>query len=169
MGTEGIIGLAFVGYVLILCEVFVPGGVIGTVGAVLLAAGIVAGFFHGPVFGFWMLIGSLVIGVLGFFAWIKYFPRTAIGKKMVLSQDAAEWHGFDDAKQELLGKEGVTHGPLHPAGTAMIDGKRVDVVTRGEMVEAHQKVRVIKVEGNRVVVDMVPDEDTGDESDTSEA
>ena len=34
----------------------------------------------------------------------------------------------------------------------MIEGRRVDVVTRGEMIPANQQIRVLQVEGNRVVV-----------------
>ena len=41
---------------------------------------------------------------------------------------------------------------LRPAGHATIDGRRVDVVSRGEAIEAGTRIRVIEVAGNRVVV-----------------
>ena len=40
-------------------------------------------------------------------------------------------------------------------GFADIGGKRVDVVTRGENIEQGAKVRVVEVEGNRVVVEKI--------------
>ena len=43
--------------------------------------------------------------------------------------------------------------PLHPTGIALIQNRRVDVVTRGEMLEQGQKIKVVKVEGNRIVVE----------------
>ena len=52
----------------------------------------------------------------------------------------------------LVGKSGTAITPLRPAGVALIDGHRVDIVTRGEFVETETEVEVILVEGNRVVV-----------------
>jgi membrane-bound serine protease (ClpP class) len=54
---------------------------------------------------------------------------------------------------------------LRPAGIARIDGRRVDVVSRGEMIESGSPVRVLSVEGNRVVV--VRDEDSQPEPEES--
>ncbi len=51
-----------------------------------------------------------------------------------------------------MGKTGTTVTNLRPAGTARIDGRRVDVVSRGEFIEKDKPVLVIAVEGNRVVV-----------------
>ena len=52
----------------------------------------------------------------------------------------------------LVGHEGVAEAPLRPAGLARIDGRRVDVVTRGELIDPGERVRVLEVKGNRVVV-----------------
>ena len=75
-----------------------------------------------------------------------------VGKRLILQDDGEDWHGFSDENADLVGKEGVAHTTLRPAGTAVVDGVRVDVVTRGEMLEAQTAVKVIEVEGNRVVV-----------------
>ena len=42
--------------------------------------------------------------------------------------------------------------PLRPAGTATIQGERIDVVSEGSFINANQRVKVVKVEGMRVVV-----------------
>ncbi len=143
------------GMLLIFCEVFVPGGILGAIGAALLTVSIVGAFLKNADQGFLLLLITMVSGVVGFWLWVKYFPRSRMGKKLILENDAGDWHGFDGRKQELLGKEGVAHSTLRPAGTAIIDDKRVDVVTRGEMLEAGTKIRVIEVEGNRIVVTSV--------------
>jgi membrane-bound serine protease (ClpP class) len=70
----------------------------------------------------------------------------------MLDKDARGWKGTDPSHQALLGKEGLAHTTLRPAGTALIDGVRVDVVTRGELIDARTRIKVIAVEGNRVVV-----------------
>jgi membrane-bound serine protease (ClpP class) len=52
----------------------------------------------------------------------------------------------------LLGKTGVTQSELRPAGYAVIDGKRIDVVSEGGIVDAQTSIKVLQVEGTRVVV-----------------
>ncbi len=155
------VAIAFVaaGFLLIFCEVFVPGGVLGMCGGIAVLIGIVGGFTNGPDWGLGLLVGSALFGSVGFYLWLKYFPRTAMGKKLILDNDAGDWHSFDTMKAELVGKEGVAHCMLRPAGTVIIDGKRVDVVTEGEMIVAKTAVRVVEVEGNRVVVRKVTDGD----------
>ena len=152
MGIEAILALVIAGIVLLMAEVFVPGGVIGSIGALLLLTGIVAGFVHDATLGVGLLLGSLVFGLFGFWLWVKFFPVSPAGRRLILQEDAAEWDGFDIHHSELVGRKGTSHTPLRPAGTAIIDGKRVDVVTRGEMIAAHTPIRVIEVEGNRIVV-----------------
>jgi membrane-bound serine protease (ClpP class) len=152
MSLETIITLIVAGLLLIFCEIFVPGGVLGGLGAIALAVGLASGFIYDVTWGFGLMLGTLVVGMVGFWLWVKYFPRSAVGKKLFLSRDAHDWQGYDGAKKELLGKQGVAHTPLRPAGTAIIEGVRVDVVSRGEMIERKSQVKVIEVEGNRVVV-----------------
>ena len=52
----------------------------------------------------------------------------------------------------LVGHEGVTVTALRPAAMATIDDRKVDVVSIGDFIEKDVAVRVVKVSGNRVVV-----------------
>jgi membrane-bound serine protease (ClpP class) len=163
MALDIIIALVVAGILLVLAEIFIPGGIAGTIGSFLILAGIVAGFHRDPTLGFGLLIGALGFGALAFWLWVKYFPRSPMGKRLILQQDGADWHGFDAANSVLLGLVGVAHTSLRPAGTARIGDRRVDVVTRGEMIERGSNVRVIAVEGNRIVVTKaVVEESTAD-------
>ena len=47
---------------------------------------------------------------------------------------------------------GVAYTQLRPSGTALINGKRVDVVTEGSLIEKGTAIRVVDTEGLRVVV-----------------
>jgi len=152
MSVEWIIALLVAGMLLIFCEVFVPGGVLGVIGAVLIVFAVGAGFARDVNLGFGLLLSSLVLGLTGFWLWVKYFPQSRMGKKLILANDAHDWHSYDSTNQELLGKEGISRSPLRPAGAAVIEGQRVDVVTRGEMLEQNTKIRVVEVKGNRIVV-----------------
>jgi membrane-bound serine protease (ClpP class) len=60
--------------------------------------------------------------------------------------------GIDNTRTDLLEKTGVAKTALRPSGTAVIDGERVDVVTEGNLIEPGTPVRVVAVEGLRVVV-----------------
>jgi len=54
--------------------------------------------------------------------------------------------------QSLLGKKGIAKTILRPSGIAEIEGKRYDVVTRGEFIEPGKVIIVDEVQGNRIVV-----------------
>ena len=147
-----VIVLAAGGVLLIIGEIFVPGGIVGTIGGILLGIAIVMGFLIDPSIGAALLVGSLIFGLVSFWLWVKFFPKTRVGRSIILQNDAGTWDGYSKVHSELIGKQGTTHTSLHPGGIAMIDGKRVDVVTRGELVDRDKEVEVITVEGNRIVV-----------------
>ncbi len=153
MITEGTsITLVVCGLILVMAEVFIPGGIAGSMGALLAAVGVIMGFTLDPLFGLILLVASFVGGIIAFWLWLKVFPKTPVGKRIILQSDARTWHGFSNENSALLGKSGMAHTPLHPSGIAVIEGKRVDVVTRGEMLDKDAPIKVVEVQGNRVVV-----------------
>ena len=52
----------------------------------------------------------------------------------------------------LVGKKGTAQSVLRPAGIAVIEGERVDVVTEGTFVDAGSSIEVLSADGHRVVV-----------------
>ena len=65
----------------------------------------------------------LFISILFVIIWIKYLPRSRMGKVFTLSKDAGAFKATD-AHDELLDAEGVTSTPLRPSGVALINGKK---------------------------------------------
>ena len=55
-------------------------------------------------------------------------------------------------KSKYLGAVGVCVTDLRPAGTITVDGEPLDVVTEGNFVKAGVQVKVINVDGSRVLV-----------------
>ncbi len=51
-----------------------------------------------------------------------------------------------------IGDQGIAESPLRPAGKAIFHNDYIDVVTDGSFVEAGRPVRVIQIQGNRIVV-----------------
>lgn len=148
-----LISLLIAGFVLILAEFFLPGMVAGTVGVLCLigAAGVT---FHefGPTAGIYVLMGEMILGILAFALWIRYFPNSKLGQIFALKKNAPPQSSAPENLDELLGKTGQTITPLHPAGVAEIDGRRRDVVSEGSLLDAGQNIKVVKVEGARIVV-----------------
>jgi len=64
----------------------------------------------------------------------------------------------------LVGKHGTTQSPLRPSGIALIDGKRVDVVSEGEFIDRDTAIEVTHTEGARIVVAPLPDPPADEES-----
>jgi membrane-bound serine protease (ClpP class) len=86
---------------------------------------------------------------------LKILPNTPIGRRLFLKgPDASEVaHGtLPEDLKELVGHTGLALTDLRPAGTARIAGRRVDVIADGRFVERGGGVRVLGVNGTRVVV-----------------
>ena len=153
-----VFGLLALGLILIILEVFIPSmGLLGTIAACSIIGGGVLAYIENPsgIFLGYILVSVVLIPVIMIFA-LKIFPKTPIGKHFTLagpSFNPKEAQAVEEGIDELVGKEGETLTPLHPAGIVLIENRRVDVVTRGEMIDKEIRVRVIKVEGNRIVVE----------------
>ncbi len=133
-------------------EIIIPGGVIGVIGLLFLFTAIILGFNKSVELGIILLFSSSIMGLISLWISVKYFPISKIGKQLFLAQDAKDWQAYDKKNKELHGKFGITHTQLKPSGIAIIDSKRIDVITQGEHIEKNEEIRVVKVEGNRIVV-----------------
>ena len=147
--------LMLLGFILLLIELFViPGfGLCGISGLTALGYACYLAFekFESPWQGWTALSGTIAILVV----FIVFFPRTKAWKRFRLDAKEESSEGFQAPSrdlEELVGKTGDTLTMLRPAGTAKIDGKRVDVVTEGVFLPKNSKVKVVMVKGNRVVV-----------------
>lgn len=82
---------------------------------------------------------------------LRNLGRLPFGRRLTLTTelDATSAPSGDLTR---LGQVGRTAAPLRPAGIALFDGERVDVVSEGEMIDAGVPVVVSRVDGNRIVV-----------------
>lgn len=139
---------------LIVAEVFFPSlGMLSLLAAVALIAAVASAFAIDTGLGVNFLIAVALSVPATIVVGLKLLPRSPIGKKMIaggLSFEASA--ATDERDVALVGAEGVVESVLRPAGLARIEGRRVDVVSRGEMIPAGTPVRVLEVSGNRVVV-----------------
>ncbi len=146
-----IIALIALGVLLLGVEVFLPGLIVGACG--LLALGGAAALTYsrfGTTAGHALVFCLLLAGGGFFLWWLRYIPRSWIGRRWTLHETVAGKAEAPNAALHDAAGQAVT--ALRPAGIARLAGRRVDVVTEGDLVEAGAAVRVVRVEGSRVVV-----------------
>ena len=148
--------LTVIGLALIVAEVFfVSLGALGGMAALSLLSAIVLAFTHHGNFAGFAFLGLAAIGspVVAFLA-LKALPKTKLGQQLILREPSRSEIGMaaPPELQALVQQTGVADTTLRPAGIARVGGRRVDVVTRGELIEAGTSVTVLAVEGSRVIV-----------------
>ena len=92
----------------------------------------------------------------------KFLPQIPILNRVILNPPERHFTGdstrFAEAGRgsrlkDLVGRVGVAETILRPSGILELDGDRMDVVTAGDFIEAGAKIRVVRVDGNRIVVE----------------
>lgn len=100
-----------------------------------------------------VVASAAVIVILG-----KYLPRTPLFSWIVLGKSNAQGpslssHSSGSPTRVRVGEQGIATSVLRPSGKAQFDGEVVDVITQGGFVEPGKNVRVVEIEGARVVVE----------------
>lgn len=153
---ELVVTLLVVGAILLLLETVLPGMIAGIVGGCCLIAGVIVSYVEfGAQVGTWVLIGTSVLVMAGFAVWIKVFPTSRYGRAFISNQVVGD---IKAEQPELLHQSGTAFTQLRPSGMALINGRRVDVVTEGALVERGAAIKVVAIEGMRVVVRAIPAE-----------
>ena len=157
-GFETII-LFVIGLLLLLAEIFfIPGfglAGIGGIAAVLTSIFLTFGNIAQATYSILIALGVSIIGLL---LLIKYIPSTRTWRKFVLSTEQKKELGYTVGTKDLKllnGKEGIAITPLRPSGIVEVNGKKLNALTRGEYVDSNTKIKIISVEGNKIVVEAV--------------
>lgn len=157
-GWEAII-LFLVGFSLLLAEIFlIPGfglAGIGGIIAILTSIFLTYGNITQATYSILIAVG---LSIVGFFILIRYIPSTRTWRKFILFTQQEKELGYTIGTKEfkrLIGKEGIAITPLRPSGIAEVNDKKLNVITRGEYVDSNTKIKVISIEGNKIVVEAV--------------
>lgn len=157
VGDSGFLAPAifFLGIVLLAIEIFViPGfGITGILGIFGIAAGIFMSFGINNIAQATLVVFvSLISDIILIIILARFILKSkGFKNKMALETDTAGYHSsvsYDD----LLGLEGITETLFRPSGNIIIDGKKYDAITEGEFINKGAKIKVILVEGNKIVV-----------------
>lgn len=142
------ITLLVVGLALLFFEILLPGLILGTCALLTLAASVFVAYTeteYGHLF-----IGITIVSLISTVIWfIKCFPNTKMGRQLASTSTVGDL-GIDFT--DLINQTGMAYTDLRPSGKATIGDQRINVVTEGSYIEKDNSVKVIAVEGNRVVV-----------------
>lgn len=145
--------LQLMGILVIIVEVIVPtGGILA-----IFSTGLIGGSLYlvftkaSSTAGYLFVVADVIVIPLSVFIGFKLLAKSPAALKRSLSKE----DGVQSQSPELemyMGLEGIAATDLRPSGVAVIDGKRLDVVSRGEYLERSSNVVVIAVTGNQIIV-----------------
>ena len=142
-----------IGIALIFAELFVPGGVLGTVGAIMViwALTLMTDTFIGLLLA--ILVSFTIIGII-IYILITIIPKERMRNTLILSSSLNKDEGYISSKdlQSYTGKVGIAESTLRPTGKAKIEGRILDVVSEDKLIEKGKMVKVTYVDGTKVLV-----------------
>lgn len=142
-----------IGIALLILEIFLPGfGVPGICGLILEGIAI---YFTATRYGASaaLIVTAIVLAITALAIFLSFRSAT----KGRLSKTSLILNETEQAVTATLpelnpGDEGITLTPLRPAGTVLFGEARLDAVTEGDFVQKDQKVRILRIDGSRIVV-----------------
>ncbi|WP_371106730.1 NfeD family protein [Staphylococcus sp. HMSC036D05] len=143
-----------VGVILVIIELFIIGAVIGIIGMTLITLSII--MLGDNII---LMLGNVVIAlILSIIEWVllvKIFKRKIPFLDKVILKDStnseAGYRSHED-RSHLVGKTARTVTDLRPAGIITCDDERIDAVSDGTFILRNRQVKILEVEGTRVVV-----------------
>lgn len=145
--------LQLAGVVVIIAEIFLPSGGLLSVVALGLFGYSLFIVFHdiSTVAGTYFVLADLFIIPILVLVGVKVLARSPATLRETLSREKGVVSQAPEL-EDFMDCEGKSVTALHPGGMAMINDKRLDVVSRGEYIEKDKDIVVIEVTGNQIIV-----------------
>lgn len=159
-GYETLI-IFIIGVLLIIAEFYLPGGISGILGAAAIIFSIILAGGNIVYMCIAVLI-ALIVAIVGMVIIMKFFGKQLkVLNKVILSDATTTEQGYvsNENRLDLIGKVATTMTALRPAGTIRVNDERIDAVSDGSYVDKDKHVMIIKVEGSRIVVREVSEEE----------
>lgn len=152
--------LLILGLLLIFIEFFLPGAVMGTLGAILVVASVFVFAFNTTS------TISLLLYILAICLILFYLTKYAIWRM----QKTKSHHSiYSDASQvgyvassydsTMIGKQGVVISDLKPGGYILIDGKKLQALSVSGYISQDSRVEVISGQEESLIVKRIQKED----------
>jgi membrane-bound serine protease (ClpP class) len=141
-----------IGFLLLVADLFVASGVMMVLAVAGLLIGIAFVFRYDTWIGLYTLVG--VVGGVPATSWLllRFGPLGRVALNQTNAEDTVASMPSNQQLEKLRGRFGKTISALRPAGVVDFDGRRVDSLTEGMMVEPGQWVRCVDVRAGKVIV-----------------
>jgi membrane-bound ClpP family serine protease len=149
-----VIFLVIAGFLLLIVEVlFVPGTtVVGVLGLLSTIFGIYLSFdYFGTETGWWFTLGSTMFFALALYISFKNKTWERFSLKDSMKGTVNEGLTLD----LKIGDEGVAISTLKPIGKAELNENVFEVRSTGAYVDQGEKIRIIKIEKNNIIVEPI--------------
>jgi membrane-bound ClpP family serine protease len=149
-----IVLLFAVGILFIAVEVIIPGGILGSIGALLMFGGCFIAFQeYGTLGGVLALSSAFVLGGLALYFEFRILPRTKIGRRAFLT---TEMTGVSTAigkeALDLVGHTAEALTMLSPSGYVRVDGRRYEAFCQSGQVPAGAMLHIVGADNFRLIV-----------------
>ncbi len=146
-----------IGVGLLMLEAFIPGfGAPGVTGIILEVITLVMTWYeHGPLATLAVLLIVLLVLAIAISLSLKSATSGRLSKSSLIHHGAETNEEGYRSTQDLnvfLNKVGSTSTVLRPTGIADFEGVRLNVSSEGDFVPAGTPVRIVKVEGSKILV-----------------
>lgn len=146
--------LFIAGIILLIIEAIVPGfGIpgIGGIASIVVAIVLASPDVQIAIFS---IILAFVLSILVAYLFLKYGQKSPYFDKIVLNEKGEGSSGYSSTIDNImyLNKEGEALTTLRPSGTIIVDDIRLDAVTEGQFIKKGERIKIVKIEGSRIVV-----------------
>ena len=140
-----------VGLILLAGELLLPThGVLGALGLAGIGAGIGCCFAINRWIGLSVFVVAIILSPLAFSLAMKIWPRTPIGKKLLLQH--AEKPLDVNPRSVQIGETGVTVTEMRPMGEVEFADLRAEAISDRGIIPAGTTVKVVNTDGGRATV-----------------
>lgn len=145
--------LQIAGILVIIAEIVIPsGGLLSLIAIGLIGYSLYFVFtvMSQPI-ALTFIVADIILIPAAIYIGLKLLVKSPATLNKTLSKES----GVVSQSPELekyMGLTGESATDLRPSGTAVIEGKRLDVVTRGEYLEKSSKIIVLSITGNQIIV-----------------
>lgn len=152
-GVE-VLFLFLLGIILLILELFIAGfGVAGILGLISIGGSVFLSFSNSQEA--WFSLGLAVVWTLVLMVFsLQLLGKSGLMGRIALRTALSRDEGYTAVPgyEDYVGKEGTVSNTLRPAGVGVFEDERLDIVSEGDYILPGTKVRIIRVEGRRIVV-----------------